>query len=46
MERSAAFNDDLDYGDVLRIFPMLSAIADEQEWRRGLAISIEAMRAR
>ncbi|MDO8188626.1 TetR family transcriptional regulator [Conexibacter sp. JD483] len=35
---------DLDYGDVLRIFLMLSEIADEHEWRRGLEIYIAGMR--
>jgi AcrR family transcriptional regulator len=35
---------DLDYGDVLRIFLMLSEIADEREWRRGLEIYIAGMR--
>ncbi|MDO8212634.1 TetR/AcrR family transcriptional regulator [Conexibacter sp. CPCC 206217] len=40
-----AIRADAEYRDVLRIFHMLSSLADEREWRRGLALYLDGMRA-
>ena len=40
-----AIRADAEYRDVLRIFHMLSSLADEREWRRGLALYLDGMLA-
>jgi AcrR family transcriptional regulator len=44
-QAAGAIRDDLEYGDILRIFGMLAAIGDERGWRRALALHLDGLGA-
>jgi len=43
-QEQGAVRADVDYGDVLRIFLMLTVVHDEREWRRGMALYLDGLR--